>query len=130
MRKTTPHHHLYAWHSMALSGSRVVVTTEPHCGWFKVPLVKGGSMVPARIWCEQPVDEAGDLTAPETMLCEVDGERRDAEDQWPWLCPRPIAFAEFDYMTRLRRWQRVNAPAEYAAARAPVDHLSTPVLEE
>lgn len=129
MRHPTPIDELYAWHSAAIAGKSPTVTSDPQCGWFKVPLVKGATPVPARIWCEQKI-EAGELIEPERLVCEVDGIARDPEEQWPWLCKRPIRVTEFEYLTQLRRWQRVNAPDEYAAAREPVDHLSTPVLEE
>lgn len=139
MREPTAAEVLYAWHTAALqqvtlykgvNASRIPVTSEPQPGWYRGTLVPKGAWVPARIWMEQEVDEIGELLAPEVLRCEIDGGVREPDQEWLWLCKQPISFKEFDYMTRLRAWQRVNAPDEYDAARQPVDHLSTPILEE
>lgn len=134
MRMPTPIEDQLAWHrgAVAVDGSvpiAAAVHADPQCGWFKRRMVKKGCWVPARIWLHQVVDhETGELSEPQQLLCEVDGERYEADDQWLWLCKEPITQAEFDYLTELRAWQRVNAPHEWDAT-VPVDHLSTPVLE-
>lgn len=130
MRAPTPPEIALAWHSARLAGAELeTVHEEPHAGWFKRRLVKKGCWVPARIWLEQETDEAGELIAPERMLCEVDGQRRDPADQWLWLCQEPISEREFNYLTRLRAWQRINAPEEWDPM-VPVDHTKTPIVED
>lgn len=140
MREPTSRDAVYAWHKSAMGErvlykgdniARIGVTDEPQAGWFKTELVRKGTLVPARIWLEQPIDEeTGELSGDEVMRCEVDGEPRDPDQQWLFLCKRPISEREFAHMTGLRRWQRINAPDEYDAARRPVDHMKTPILEE
>lgn len=133
MRTPTPHRLAFAWHSNALKGvsadEPVEFTEDPECGWFKRKLVKNGPFTPCRIWLEAEIDEAtGELLAPEELLCEVNGARADAEDQWPWLCSNPISEAEFNYMEALRRhaaWHEPDHPM--ANPRKPIDHLTTPL---
>lgn len=129
---------VYAWHAQALGRvvvyqgknvARIAVNDEPQAGWFKTQFVRKGPWVPARIWLDQPIDPAtGELVGPEEYRCEIDGVLQDADRHWLFLCRQPIAESEFQYMTALRRWQRVNAPDEYDCAWRPVVHLSTPVL--
>jgi len=137
MRQPTAHDLVYAWHTEAMVEVRRVgreraslpVHNEPQCGWFGTMLVRKGAWVPARVWLDQPIDEVGELAGDEILRCEVDGRERDAGEQWLFLCQQPISEREFDHMTALRRWQRVNAPYEYSAAWKPVDHLKTPISE-
>ena len=131
-RAARTHEQLYAWHTAAVAagetGGPEIHGDEPQCGWFKCRLSKKGCWVPARIWVAQVTDADGELTEPAVMHCEVDGDRKDPGERWTWICSNPITLREFEYLTRLRRWQRVNAPHEWDPMR-PVDHLSTPVLE-
>ncbi len=135
MRQPTPQSRLYAWHAAAIAGGEGrVYENEVECGWFKTRWCRKGPLIlPARIWMQQPIDpETGELNNPEELCCEVDGERRDPDEQWTFLCRNPIPKNEYDYLAALRRWQRVNAPDEFAAGRRPVDtdyHLSTPIME-
>lgn len=133
MRAPSDTSRLYDWHTQAVAGRAwhyKLNEDDPLCGWFKARLVKKGPFVPARIWLDQPVDEDGQLTGPEELRCEIDGLPKDPLEQWTRLCQYAITESEFVYMTRLRAWQRVNEPDEYEAAWRPVDHLSTPILEE
>ncbi len=137
MRTPTSPEAALAWHAAALAArtdwqrknlTPVGVNEDPQAGWFKRRLIKNGPWVPARIWLDQEVED-GELLAPERVLCEVDGQRRDALDQWLWLCQEPISEREFIYLTRLRAWQRVNAPEELERV-GRVDHTETPIVEE
>lgn len=116
MRTPTLIDEAFAWWRSALAGGRPPIHTEPHCGFYKRKLVRGGPHVPARIWLHQEIDSAtGELTAPEEMRCEVGGKRRDAEAEWLYLCYLPITEAEFSYLTANADWARKYAPQEPAA---------------
>lgn len=71
---------------------------EPQAGWYRTRLVKGGPYVPARIWWEQEIDEAGELLAQPVIRCEIDGRRRDPVQAWSWLASRPISEGEYMQM--------------------------------
>lgn len=141
MREPTSKDRLYAWHAAALRGTNPGlhegVDGIPEddsgmwpCGWYRVRHVKRGPYVPARIYVFALVDPAtGELIADEQCRCEIDGEPRNPMREISWMIAEPIKRSEFEYMTALRRWQRVNAPDEFEAAWRPVDHLSTPIPE-
>jgi hypothetical protein len=132
---------MYAWHAAVLAGRPAPIYEGEDglligdngfwtCGWFKVRHVRKGAFVPARIYLLQMIDpETGELTADEVLRCEIDGKDRDPLRAMHWIVETPIPKHEFDYLTALRHWQRVNAPEEYEAAWRPVDNLSTPILE-
>ena len=129
IRQPTSHAVAYAWHTAAMAGDEPVTTDEAQCGWFKRRLVKHGPFVPARIWLDQPVDLGTDeLIDDERLLCELNGQRVDAEDQWPWLCANPISESEFNYLTASLMWSATYAPDEPRAnPRQPIDWLKVPV---
>jgi hypothetical protein len=104
MRSPSTEADLYDWHARSLRGERVPVHDgEPHCGWFRRRLVRGGPWVPARIWLEQDVDpETGELAGDEVFRCEVDGERRSATGQWTWLASNPISRDAYEALLRAR----------------------------
>jgi hypothetical protein len=116
MSQPTPRAALYAWHTNAMLGILAdepqAFNEDPECGWFKRSMVKGGPFVPARIWMEQPVDEAGDLIGDEVLRCEVHGKPRDPHEEWSWLCGNPISKQDFDYLTATMAWAKDNAPDE------------------
>jgi hypothetical protein len=86
-------------------------------GWFKVRMVRRGPFVPARIWVEREICPlSGELACDERFLCEIDGERRDAEREWVWLSKNPISKAEYDELCSLR--QSIEA---MAATHSPFD---------
>lgn len=102
----------------------------PQCGFFKRKLVKGGVMVPARIWLDQWIDEETDeLLCDETLQCEVNGQWADAWDQWAWLCGNPISEAEFRYLTaRLDHAARYEPADAFADPRKPINLSTLPPL--
>lgn len=90
----------------------------PAAGYFKRRLVKGGPFVPARIWLVEHIcPHTGDYMADTDYRCEVNGQPRDAFDQWAWLCSHPISRADYRYMV---------ADAAYARDHAPNDPKATP----
>ena len=129
MRTPTPLAELYAWHTAALAGKKPVITDEPQAGWYKRVLVKGGVMVPARIWVYQNVDrETGELVEDELLQCEVNGQYADAQDQWSWLASNPISRAEFNYlMASIDHAVRHEPDDAFADPRRPVDLNSLPL---
>lgn len=133
MRAPTPREVAFAWHSNALKG---VFGNEidrhpdlPQCGWFKRRMVRGGVFVPARIWLYSPIDIGSqELVDDEVLLCEVDGQRADAVEQWSYLCGHPISEAEFAYLTALRQHAQIHEPdLPHADPRKRVDWLTSPI---
>lgn len=133
MRKPTPREVAYHWHTEALKGvygdADAPHPDEPQPGWYKRTLARGGVFVPARIWLDAETDMGtGELLSPETMLCEVNGKRRDAYDQWTWLCRHPISEAEFQYLTQLHQHALLHEPnLPIARPTKPVDWLNAPL---
>lgn len=104
MRQPTPIASLLEWHRDALAGKRPPIHDgEPHVGWFKVRMVKGGPFVPARIWVEREIcPNTGELEGDERLFLEVEGERLNLMRHWVWLSKNPISKAEFDHLFELR----------------------------
>lgn len=133
MRIPTPPDVAYRWHSEAVKGvygdASDAHPDEPQPGWYKRKLAKGGVFVPARIWLDAVVDiGTGELLEPETLLCEVNGIRHDAYDQWSWLCGHPITEDEFRYLTALREHALRHEPdLPIANPQRPVDWLNAPM---
>lgn len=132
IRQPTPPEVAYRWYRQALDSTAFYEPIEAHstpeCGWFKRRLVKHGPFVPARIWLKVELDDdTGELIGDEVMLCEVDGQRRDAAEEWQWLCAHPISEAEFKYLSAAVAWSREHAPSEpMATPRQPVDWSRVP----
>ena len=113
MRTPTVLRDLYSWHRQALAGLKPQITHEPQCGWFKRRLVKGGPMVPARIWLHQEIDEAtGELVGDEELRCDVAGKSVDPVDAWTWICADPITHERYLFMMANAEWAKANAPDE------------------
>lgn len=132
MRRPTSRVDAYRWHANALrkwhAPDDIVYSDVPQAGWYKRPLAKGGPMVPARIWIDAEVDmDTGELLEEERFLCEVNGERADAIEQWQWLCQNPISEEEFRHLTALVEWTLRNMPDEpMANPRQAVDWSKVP----
>lgn len=107
MTKPTPDARAYDWHRKALLAAATgtkpppIHENEPMPGWYMRRLVKDGPMVRARIWLEGETDDDGELVGEEKTLCEIDGRRVDAYQQWTWLAKRPIT--EDQYMDMIAR---------------------------
>ena len=133
MRTPTPREVAYQWHTEALKGvygdGEPAHPDDPKPGWYKRTLVRDGVFVPARIWLDAEIDiGTGELLGDETLLCEVDGLRRDPFEQWSWLCRHPISESEFEYLTRLRRHALAHEPdLPIANPRKSVNWLTAPL---
>ena len=133
MRRPTPHDQAYAWHTNALKGvygdEIVINPDEPKCGWYQRRLVKGGPMVPARIWLFSETDTGtGELLDEELLQCEVNGERADATEQWSYLASHPITEQQFRYLTALAEYARTHMPTHpLANPREAVDFMTVPL---
>lgn len=93
--------------------SRLAVPDVPQCGFYKRRLIRNGPWVPARIWREARIDfETEQPSGEDTILCEVGGDRRNADDQWNWLLNYPITTAEFTNLMETRAWVQKYAPTE------------------
>lgn len=93
---------LYAFHRSVMRGEAPPVYDDiPECGWYRTRLVRGGPYVPVRIFVEREIDwETGELLGPERLVCECDGERRDASRIWTFL--KAISKAEYDALVQRR----------------------------
>ncbi len=129
MRKPTPMSEQLAWWNAALAGERPVITQDPQVGFYKRVLVKGGVMVPARLWLYQNIDrETGELVEDELLQCEVNGQYADPQDQWSWLANNPISRAEFLYLSaRIEHAARHEPDDAFADPRAPIDLNRLPI---
>lgn len=119
---------LYAWHRRAVQHPDAWSLEDgvPHCGWYKMRLVKGGPWVPAEIRIEQDIDpDTGDLAADERFALYVEGIRQDdpeaAHDRMTWLTP--ISQAEFHRLMDMRlrdsRFFDARQPIDLSAAPSP-----------
>lgn len=104
--------------------SALITANDPIPGHYKRRLVKGGPMVPARIYViDGDRDQDGELDSDQTLACEVWDERgpvrQDPFDQWSYLAGNPITEAEFKSMTAVFRWA--------AGTSAPEGKPSEPV---
>lgn len=128
MRQPSTRAELYAWHDEALEAmadARVdnlkdlardhpelmppISEDEPHCGWFKVSLARGSVPVPARIYLRQAVDQDGELTEPERLICEIGDDAVDPVEAWSRICVRPIKASEYRYLMAVRAWAKSSA---------------------
>lgn len=120
MRRPTPLMALLSWHRKALAGDAPPIHDGfPQCGWYRTRFIKGGPWVAVEIICERDIDEAGELSAPETLVAIVEGHRRDPNRLWTFLTP--IARAEH---ARLES-ERLNG-GPMAATMAKIDLTQEP----
>ncbi len=133
MRQPTPIEQAYAWHTNALKGVYgepiIINPDDPKPGWYSRRLAKAGVAVPARIWIASDVDiGTGELLDDEKLLCEVDGVRCDAAEQWSYLADNPITEDEFRFLTERRRYAQTYTPDDpIARPREAVDWLKVPL---
>ena len=78
-----------AWHRNYLNGRDVPRhEDEPQCGYYRRRFVKGGPYVPVRIYMLQEVDDVtGELTEPEVLRADQNGEPADPVRIWSHLHP-------------------------------------------
>lgn len=112
----------YAWHRAALAGRKPITTHDPEPGWFLRKLVKNGPLVPAKIWLHQPVDqETGELIGDEILRCTVGTRERNPDDEWTYLCGRPISESDYNFRIADAKWCREYEPS------APEANPFTPI---
>ena len=114
MRQPLTGDEMFAWYHQKMRGERPPThLEEPHAGFFKTRLVRGGPFVPACIWWEQEIDDAGELLSEPVLRCHIDGRERAPIDVWSWLAGRAVDEDEY---TRLLV-SRMATPDPVAAAR-------------
>jgi hypothetical protein len=101
MRRPSPIMRLLKWHRASMRGDNPPRhDADPHCGWYRMRMVKNGPWVPVEIWCDRDVDEHGELTRDEVLRADAFGEELDPAKIWTYL--RPISKAEFEQLTEYR----------------------------
>lgn len=136
MREPTTQRAAFEWYRAATfsDDKPPIHPDEPHCGYFAIRLVKGGPLVPARIWLHQEIDEkTGLLTEDEYLKCEIAGKPADPYEQWPRLAGYPVPFAKYRYHLNLNYyagWNGLEIPE--ADPTKPIDwlKLDPPVFKE
>jgi hypothetical protein len=94
----------YQWWRDALGGKNPPIHDgEPHSGYFKRRLVKGGPWVPAAIW-----------DADGRKVCRVGTETRDAYDEWTWLAKHPVKQADAKVAFETGAWPGDDTPVATA----------------
>jgi len=109
MREPTSVAQALRWHRKAMEQINMrlqheVINDDPQPGWFEVRMVKGGPMLPARIWLEADVDDAGDLMDSETLRCQVVYVEHDPMKMWSRLSHRPISRERYDFLIAVGDW--------------------------
>lgn len=104
MTKPTPKDKAYQWWREAVAGITAhtkagLVTFEPQCGYYLRSTARKGDprrkLIPSSISLASVVDENGDLTEPEVLVCEIGGTIRPVDEEWTWLANYPISRAEY-----------------------------------
>lgn len=108
---------------------RIIGKPEP--GFFRMRLVKGGPLVPARIFLPCPIDpEFGfPMDRPRHLIAEIDGviEPAPRAVERIWLSAELIDKATFEFMNADAEWCRTHAPAEpKASPRKAIDARKAP----
>lgn len=133
MRWPTPKEKLEVWWRNALRAGKgkpiVYVNEEPQVGYYQTRMVKGGPMVPARIWMYQPIDaDSGELVGDEILQAEINGAYAVPEAAWPGLCGNPITEQEWRYLTATVTWAMEFAPDDpRAKPKEAINNLTTPL---
>lgn len=112
-----------------MSGERSIID-RPQEGWFRTRLVKGGPLVPARIWRSVATDPlTGEaLDRSPILQAEINGKPIDPYELWPRVADRRITEAEFKFMTADSEWCQRHAPNEPAANPGkPIDLRTAPI---
>ena len=109
MREPTTEAAALAWHRKALEQRENhlqidVINGEPQCGWFECRMTRGGPLLPAHIWIEDDIDDAGELVDEPKFKCQVVYIEKDPLEWWERLCGRPISQERYDYLMELGDW--------------------------
>lgn len=92
----------------------------PECGFYKTRNVKSGPWVPVRLFVQRDIDlQTGELTGPETIMAEKEGNTFPAARIWIYL--RPISRDEYDRLVAL-----TASDERMAATMAPVNLTTFP----
>jgi hypothetical protein len=91
-----------------------LIVDQPQEGYYRTRLVRGGPLVPVRIWFGPPNDPVtGEpLDRSPRWQALVNGREHDAAAIWNWCAGNPITGAEYDYMLRVKDWAERHAPHE------------------
>lgn len=98
---------------------------QPRPGAWLVRLVRGGPLVPARIfWCDHEPGEPDNKLDQPFLDAEINGKRVDPLKLWE-MRGRAVPLNEIAYRDALRKWAQENAPDDPAAnPDQPIDHLT------
>lgn len=116
IRRPTSREEQYDHWRRSVAGERVpVAEDEPHCGFYRRRMVRGGPWIPVEIYLHQEIDpDTGELTADEKLMCVRGGESADPYREWP-SC-RAISIEEYDALVE----NHANI-ADMAATHVAVD---------
>lgn len=105
------------------------VPDEPQCGFYQRRLLKGGTLVPARIWRDAELDPFSlEPTGREILKCQVGPDRRDAVSEWSRLCMGPISEEKYRFEMADGAWAKKYAPTDPKAyPDKPVDLTKVPI---
>ena len=109
----------------------------PVAGHYAMPLVRGGPLVPLRIWHGEPILDGETLARSHRWCVEVEGrtesvrdgipELLDVTQYWPWCARRPIPRHEYEFMMARSGWAKAHAPQHPSAKpRERVDFNAMP----
>lgn len=100
----------------------------PLAGFYAMRLVRGGPLVPVKIWFGLPIIDGEQQDRSPRWCVEIDGKTtyRDElipiEKAWPWCAKEPISEADYAYMRGLTNWAVEHKQSHPAATpRRPID---------
>lgn len=109
-----------------------LTSDEPVAGFYTIRLMRGGIMVPVRLYFGQPVIDGERQDRPARWCAIVNGTSarnfygvtglligrvpHDVERVWPWCARNPISRDEYRFLLRRAAWARQHAP-DHPAAR-------------
>lgn len=102
----------------------------PTAGHYRYKLVAGGHPVAICIWHGAPLDPVTgeELDRSHRWQATANGDPIDLDRCWPACGREPISPQEADYLTKLSRWARENAPDSPAAdPRKKIDLITAPL---
>jgi hypothetical protein len=109
---------------------------QPIAGYYAMSLVRGGPLVPVKIWFGRPVLDGDELDRSPRWCCEIDRktdrevdgirELLDFDRAWPWCARKPIDEATYRYMVAHADWAVEHRPEHpKATPRKAVDWLNS-----